>query len=36
MSAAADEESPSMDKQRNSYNGRFGEAAPGSRRPTGS
>ena len=25
-----------MDKQRNSYNGRFGEAAPGSRRPTGS
>ena len=25
-----------MDKQRNSYNGRFGEAASGSRRPTGS
>ena len=25
-----------MDKQRNYYNGRFGEAAPGSRRPTGS
>ena len=25
-----------MDKQRNSYNGRFGETASGSRRPTGS